>query len=179
MSARMAGAERIAPVHVTGNYAYQCTRMHGRHWSLVGDAYAFVDPMFSSGVFLAMHGAEKSADMVDAILRAPAREAALQRRLQRSFDAGLDEFKWFIYRFTSPPMRALFAQPRDLLGVERAVVSMLAGDVFDARPVVRRLRLFRAIYAVKALGMAPSAWRAWRRRRRQVAIEMREETLQG
>ncbi|MEJ7746899.1 MAG: FAD-dependent oxidoreductase, partial [Luteimonas sp.] len=37
---RMQGAERVAPVHVTGNYAYECTRMHGRHWSLLGDAYA-------------------------------------------------------------------------------------------------------------------------------------------
>lgn len=179
MASRMQGAERIAPVHVTGNYAYECSRMHGRHWTLLGDAYAFVDPMFSSGVFLAMHSAEKSAEMVDAILRAPRREAALQRRLQRDFDAGLDEFKWFIYRFTSPTMKSLFSQPRDVLGVERAVVSMLAGDVFDARPVLRRLRVFRALYALTALGMAPSAWRDWRRRRRQVAVEMREETLQG
>lgn len=179
MAERMRGAERIAPVHVTGNYAYECTRMHGRHWTLLGDAYSFVDPMFSSGVFLAMHSAEKSADMVDAVLREPAREAALQRALQRDFDAGLDEFKWFIYRFTSPTMKALFAHPRDVMGVERAVVSMLAGDIFDARPVVRRLRIFRFIYAISALGMAPGAWRAWRRRRGQVAVEMREETLQG
>lgn len=179
MAERMRGAERIAPVHVTGNYAYECTRMHGRHWTLLGDAYSFVDPMFSSGVFLAMHSAEKSADMVDAVLREPAREAALQRSLQRDFDAGLDEFKWFIYRFTSPTMKALFAHPRDVMGVERAVVSMLAGDIFDARPVVRRLRIFRFIYAISALGMAPGAWRAWRRRRGQVAVEMREETLQG
>lgn len=179
LAARMQGAERIAPVHVTGNYAYECTRMHGRHWTMIGDAYSFVDPMFSSGVFLAMHSAEQSARMVDAILRAPQREAALQRKLQREFDAGLDEFKWFIYRFTSPTMKSLFSNPRDVLGVERAVVSMLAGDVFQARPVLRRLRVFRALYALTALGMAPSAWRDWRRRRRQVAVEMREETLQG
>ncbi|MBE2210567.1 MAG: tryptophan 7-halogenase [Xanthomonadaceae bacterium] len=179
LATRMQGATRIAPVHVTGNYAYECTRMHGRHWTLLGDAYSFVDPMFSSGVFLAMHSAEQSAHMVDAILREPAREPALQRKLQREFDAGLDEFKWFIYRFTSPTMKAMFAEPRDVLGVERAVVSMLAGDVFQARPVLRRLRLFRAFYALTALGMAPSAWRDWRRRRRQVAVEMREETLQG
>ncbi|RMH93726.1 NAD(P)/FAD-dependent oxidoreductase [Lysobacter pythonis] len=176
---RMRGAERVAPVHVTGNYAYECTRMHGRHWTMIGDAYAFVDPMFSSGVFLAMHSAEQSALMVDAILRAPAREATLQRRFQRAFDTGLDEFKWFIYRFTSPAMEALFSAPRDIMGVERAIVSMLVGDIFDARPVLRRLRIFRIIYALTALGMLPGAWRAWRHRRRQVAVEMREETLQG
>lgn len=175
----MRDAERIAPVHVTGNYTYECTRMHGRHWSLVGDAYAFVDPMFSSGVLLAMHCAEQSATMVDQILREPAREAELQRKLQRDYDAGLDEFKWFIYRFTSPTMKALFSGPRDVLGVERAVVSMLAGDVFDARPVLRRLRIFRIIYGLTALSMAPRAWRARRDRQRQMAVEMAEETLQG
>ena len=179
LATRMQGAQRTAPVHVTGNYAYECTRMHGQHWTMLGDAYSFVDPMFSSGVFLAMHSAEKSAQMVDGILRAPEREAELQRKLQREFDSGLDEFKWFIYRFTSPTMKSMFAKPRDLLGVERAVVSMLVGDVFDAQPVRRRLRLFRALYALTALGMAPSAWRDWRRRRRQTAVEMREETLQG
>lgn len=179
LATRMQGAQRTAPVHVTGNYAYECTRMHGQHWTMLGDAYSFVDPMFSSGVFLAMHSAEKSAQMVDGILRAPEREAELQRKLQREFDSGLDEFKWFIYRFTSPTMKSMFAKPRDFLGVERAVVSMLVGDVFDARPVRRRLRLFRALYALTALGMAPSAWRDWRRRRRQAAVEMREETLQG
>src|SRR5690606_12241702 len=84
---RMAGARRVAPVHVTGNYAYECSRMHGPGWTLVGDAYQFVDPMFSSGVFLAMHAAERAAETVDAVLREPAREAGLQRALQRQLDA--------------------------------------------------------------------------------------------
>ncbi len=175
---RMTGAQRVAPVHVTGNYAYDCSRMHGPGWTLVGDAYNFVDPMFSSGVYLAMHGAEQAAQTVDGVLRAPQREAELQGTLQRHIDAGLDEFKWFIYRFTSPTMRELFANPRNVLQVEQAVVSMLAGDVFDARPVLRRLRVFRAIYALSALGMAPRALRGWLRRRRQLRTAFEGETLQ-
>jgi flavin-dependent dehydrogenase len=178
LAERMAGARRVAPVHVTGNYAYDCSRMHGPGWTLVGDAYSFVDPMFSSGVYLAMHGAEQAAATVDAVLRTPAREAQLQAALQRRLDAGLDEFKWFIYRFTSPTMKALFAHPRNVMQVEQAVVSMLAGDVFDARPVLRRLRVFRAIYALSALRMAPRALRGWLRRRRQVRLAFDEETLQ-
>lgn len=179
LAERMQNATRVAPVHVTGNYAYECTRMHGRGWSLLGDAYSFVDPMFSSGVYLAMRSAKQAADMVDAILKEPKREAALQRTMQRGFDAGLAEFKWFIYRFTSPTMKHLFGNPNNIFGIENAVVSMLVGDVFDAKPVLRRLRLFRVIYAITALGMAPRAWNAWHRRRRQVAIEMRDDTLQG
>jgi 2-polyprenyl-6-methoxyphenol hydroxylase-like FAD-dependent oxidoreductase len=165
-------------VHVTGNYAYECTRMHGPGWLLLGDAYSFVDPMFSSGVFLAMNGAERAIDVVDAALREPAREAGLLRALQRELDAGLDEFKWFIYRFTSPTMKWLFANPRNALQVEEAVVSMLAGDVFDARPVLWRLRVFRLIYAIVALRQGPAALRAWWRRRRQSATGFAGDTLQ-
>ncbi|MET7143974.1 FAD-dependent oxidoreductase [Xanthomonas sp. PPL139] len=176
---RMAGAQRVAPVHATGNYAYECTRMSGPRWLMLGDAYAFVDPMFSSGVYLAMHSAERGAAMVDAELRDPASEARLQRRLERHLRGGLDEFKWFIYRFTSPTMRELFAQPRNVLQVEQAVVAMLAGDVFDNRAVLRRLRVFRAIYALSAVAMLPRAWRAWRHRRRQAREQFHGDTLHG
>ncbi|QSX79295.1 NAD(P)/FAD-dependent oxidoreductase [Agrilutibacter solisilvae] len=177
IKARMHGATRVAPVHATGNYAYECTRMHGPGWLMLGDAYSFVDPMFSSGVFLAMHGAQRGADAVDAALREPAREPALLRAFARHLDAGLDEFKWFIYRFTAPPMKRLFNDPRNLLRVEEAVVSMLAGDVFQARPVLWRLRVFRLIYALTALRLAPAALRSRLERRRAARTKFSGDTL--
>jgi hypothetical protein len=69
-------------------------------------------------------------------------------------------------------MKRLFASPRNVLQVEQAVVSMLAGDVYDARPVIWRLRLFRFIYAMTALRIAPDALRNWRRRRRVLRQEL-------
>lgn len=176
--ARMAGAERVAPVHATGNYSYVSTRMCGPGWTKVGDAYAFIDPIFSSGVYLAMHSAERAAAMVAAALRTPAREAALQKAMTRGFDRGLKEFSWFIYRFTTPVMRHLFANPRNVWQIEQAVISMLAGDVFDNPAVVRRLRAFRLIYLITAAGMAPTTLRAWWRRRRQRRAGFSGETLQ-
>src|SRR3546814_3523415 len=53
--ARMGAAKRVAPVHVTGNYSYACPPMHGPGWVMAGDAFAFVDPVFPSGVYLAMN----------------------------------------------------------------------------------------------------------------------------
>ncbi len=166
IQARMQGSARIGPVHATGNYAYECTRMCGPNWVLVGDAYAFVDPMFSSGVFLGMHGAEKAAEMIDGSLREPAREHGLQRALAKHLNVGLDEFKWFIYRFTSPTMKHLFANPRNYMQVEQAVIAMLAGDVFDSAGVRRRLRIFRVLYTLTAIGMLPKALGHWWQRRR-------------
>lgn len=176
---RMRGAERVGELHVTGNYAYECTRMAGPGWVLVGDAYAFVDPMFSSGVFLGMYGAERAAAMVDGALRDPAREAALQHALQRHLDRGLDEFKWFIYRFTTPTMKHMFANPRNVLQIEQAVVGMLAGDVFDTPGVRRRLRLFRVLYWATAASMLPQTARSWWRRRRQARAGFEGDTLQA
>ena len=175
----MRDAVRVAPVHVTGNYAYDCNRMSGPGWTLLGDAWTFVDPMFSSGVFLAMNSAEQGADAIDQVLREPQREATLMRNLERRLTRGLDEFKWFIYRFTSPTMKRLFASPRNLLQVEQAVISILAGDVYDARPVIWRLRLFRLIYAATALRIAPEAIGSWWRQRRANRQHLADDLLRA
>ncbi|NYZ61196.1 NAD(P)/FAD-dependent oxidoreductase [Luteimonas deserti] len=175
--ARMQGAERVAPVHATGNYAYGSRRMAGPGWVLVGDAYAFVDPIFSSGVYLAMDGAREAAALVHAALDAPARETALQRAMQARLERGLRHFTWFIYRFNTPVMRRLFAAPRNDLQIEQAVISMLAGDVFDNAAVRWRLYMFRLIYAINAIAIAPQALRGWRARRRQARAGFRGDTL--
>jgi flavin-dependent dehydrogenase len=176
---RMDNAQRVAPVHVTGNYSYTCTRMTGPGWVMVGDAYAFVDPVFSSGVYLGMNSAEMAAEVVDGALREPAREAALQGAMVERLKRGLKHFQWFIYRFNTPVMRHLFNNPRNVWQVEQAVISMLAGDVFDNRKVLRRLRIFRAIYGFTALQLAPQAFRGWLNRRRQVNVAVSGDTLQS
>jgi flavin-dependent dehydrogenase len=178
VAARMRDAQRVAPVHVTGNYSYTCTRMTGPGWVMVGDAYAFVDPVFSSGVYLGMNSAEQAADVVDGALRDPSREAALQAAMVGRLKRGLRHFQWFIYRFNTPVMQHLFNNPRNVWQVEQAVISMLAGDVFDNPAVLRRLRAFRLIYALTSLQLAPHAVRGWLRRRRAVRDSFSGDTLQ-
>jgi flavin-dependent dehydrogenase len=144
---RMANANRVSDVRVTGNYSYTCMRMAGPGWVMVGDAYAFVDPVFSSGVYLAMHSGSKAAAMVGAVLDQPAREAALQHAFAARIQRGVRVFSWFIYRFNSPVMRDLFAHPGNQWQLEQGVISMLAGDVFDSAVVTRKLKLFKLVYA--------------------------------
>ncbi len=164
---RMERARITGEIHVTGNYSYACSRMAGPGWIMAGDAWTFVDPVFSSGVFLAMDGAAQAADVIDTSLREPAREAALQRQMARRLEKGVRVFSWFIYRFNSPTMRQLFAQPRNDFRIQDGVTSMLAGDVFDSRAVMLRVYLFRMIYAFTSLG-SPRRWLAelGQRRRR-------------
>jgi flavin-dependent dehydrogenase len=138
-------------VRVTGNYSYDSTRMGGPGWVLVGDAFAFLDPVFSSGVYLAMSGAEQAVAVVDQALREPTREPALQRKLEKRQRAGMARFSFFIYRFNGPVMREMFRDPRNTFQLEQGVISMLAGDLFDTPKVLRRLRVFKLIYAIFAL----------------------------
>lgn len=145
--ARLIGDE----VRVTGNYSYDSTQMGGLGWVMVGDAFAFLDPVFSSGVYLAMSGAEQAAAVVDTALREPRRESSLLRKLERRQRAGMARFAFFIYRFNSPIMGRIFRQPRNIWRIEQGVISMLAGDLFDSPTVMRRLRAFRLVYALTAL----------------------------
>ncbi|HET8550984.1 MAG TPA: NAD(P)/FAD-dependent oxidoreductase [Gammaproteobacteria bacterium] len=148
---RMSGMEPAGPVYMAGNYSYACTRIGGKGWIMVGDAYSFLDPVFSSGVYLAMSSARRAAIAVDAILRKPSREAALQRRYARETRRGLRKFSWFIYRFTTPAIKKLFMAPRNVLQIEQAVTSMLAGDVYRNRAADRRLFLFKLLYRITGL----------------------------
>lgn len=156
---RLDGAELIDnEVRVTGNYSYDATHMGGPGWILVGDAFAFLDPVFSSGVYLAMSGAEQAAALVDQALREPRKEAALLCKLEKRQRAAMSRFSFFIYRFNGPVMQQMFRQPRNTWQLEQGVISMLAGDLFDTPKVLRKLRLFKLVYAICTL-------RDWRRSR--------------
>jgi len=159
---RVEHAELIGnQVHVTGNYSYDSRQIGGPGWMLVGDAFAFIDPVFSSGVYLAMCGAEQAAQAVEMALHQPAAEKALLRRLEKRYRSGIRRFSFFIYRFNDPVMERLFRQPSNRLQIEQGMISMLAGDLFDSPRVLWRLQFFKLVYALGCLG----DWRRWRAER--------------
>ncbi len=157
---RMVTAEAAVPAQATGNYSYQSDRMAGPGFLMVGDAFAFIDPVFSSGVYLAMSSAERGVKVAEAWLSGSRLKYAMaRRRYERDTRRGLSVFSWFIYRFTTPAMSNLMSDPRNILGVVQAVISMLAGDVYSNRKVRRRLLVFKTIYNVSRFVQ----WRATRR----------------
>jgi flavin-dependent dehydrogenase len=168
LAERLRDAHRVTPVTATGNYSYQATRSHGPNCLMVGDAFAFVDPVFSSGVFLAMAGAFAGAETVDACLRDPAAAPRAVRDYERRVRDGLRLFSWFIYRVTKPAMRDLLMAPRDVFGVVGGVISLLAGDIYDSRGVRWRIRLFQLIYYLRSLATPGQSAAAVRRRRENI-----------
>ena len=146
-------------VRVTGNYSYDSMTMGGPGWIMIGDAFAFLDPVFSTGVYLAMTGGEQAAQLVDVALRDPAREMSLLRRMERRQRAAMKRFSFFIYRFNEPVIAQMFRSPRNIFKLEQGVISMLAGDVFQNRAVQWRLRLFKLVYGLTGLANF-QRWRA-------------------
>ena len=179
LAERMQGAELISEVEATGNYAYSCRHCHGDNFLLVGDAYAFVDPMFSSGVMMAMTTATTAAETVDTCLREPARAAAALKHFEHISRHGTREFSWFIHRITNPTMRDLFMGPRNYLRMKEALLGLLAGDIYGNTPIWSSLRAFKAVYYLMSLANLRRSIAAMRRRRINIQPVDSERMIAG
>jgi flavin-dependent dehydrogenase len=166
LAERLRDAKLTHGVTATGNFSYRADRMHGERYIMIGDAFAFIDPVFSSGVMLAMNSAFQGADVVDASLRDPAQAPALLRKFDRSVRSGVDNFSWFIYRMTHPTIRDMFMGPGNALRMQEAVLSLLAGDLFRGTPIHWSLRAFKSAYYFLNLLHPRRTLAAWRLRRR-------------
>ena len=122
-------AELVSEVEATGNYSYSCKSSHGPGYVLVGDAFTFIDPMFSSGVLMAMFNGVAAAKALDTCLRRPGAAAAALKEFDRAVRHGPKEYSWFIYRITNPTMRDLFMAPRNDFRMKEAMLGLLAGDI--------------------------------------------------
>ncbi|MGZ5042045.1 MAG: NAD(P)/FAD-dependent oxidoreductase, partial [Usitatibacter sp.] len=165
LQARLAQAELVAEPEATGNYSYQSDICQGENFILVGDAYMFIDPVFSSGVMLAMNSGFAGTDVVDARLKGDrAAEARARARFEHVSRVGPKHFSWFIYRVTNPTLRDLFMNPSDNLRMKSALLSVLAGDLFGKTRIKPGLYAFRAVYYLFSLANLRRSLTAWRRR---------------
>jgi 2-polyprenyl-6-methoxyphenol hydroxylase-like FAD-dependent oxidoreductase len=166
MRSRLVNAKAVPEfeVRATGNFSYQCSKMYGDGWMMVGDAFAFIDPIFSSGVLMAMTNACEAAEITGAILDGKPGTARMLRKYQKRVVKGIKTFSWFIERFNSPGLRHLFMNPGNPLRIEEAVTSVLAGDVYGNPRVDWRLQAFKLLYYMYSIAEWRDTLRDVRRR---------------
>jgi flavin-dependent dehydrogenase len=169
LAEKLKDATLISEVEATGNYSYSCDHSHGANYFLVGDAYTFIDPVFSSGVMLAMNSGIAAAEAIHACRTQPATAKRTLKQFDRTMRHGPKQFSWFIYRVTNPTMRELFLGPRNVLRMEEALLSLLAGDIFGRTPIWRSLRLLKGVYFLMSLANLGRTIRAARRRAVNIA----------
>lgn len=164
---RLEGSTRVSEITATGNFTYKCRENGGDGYMLVGDAYGFIDPLFSTGVMLAMESGASAAERVHRILDTPAEERALVAEHKRTIDRAMRDFTWLVYRMPNPIMRDLMMTPDDQLtapaarNAKRAVVTLLAGDVFSrtTAEMHRHMRTFKLVYFLHCLAQPVRWWR--------------------
>lgn len=168
LAERLRDAKLIEPATATGNYSYVAERTMGRNYLMLGDAYTFIDPVFSTGVLLAMQSAFVGADTIETCLDRPAQAGTALKRFDAVMRRGPGIFSWLIYRVTTPAVRALFMEPSNRFRVQEALISVLAGDIYRRTPWRARMLFFRAIYYLKSLRLLRQSIAAWFRRRRSI-----------
>jgi flavin-dependent dehydrogenase len=159
------GAERVTELYTASNFAYSIEPIVGDRFLCVGDAVAFVDPIFSPGVFLAMQSAELAAGAILSAFRSGRFEARRFRHYERALRRGTRPFERFIESFYDRAFLEVFLRPRNVLGVVPAVTGVLAGGSFGTLPKHLRLSLWFFHQVVR--------FTRWARLRRGVAIESR------
>jgi flavin-dependent dehydrogenase len=157
VAGRMTGAEQIGDITATGNYSYRATTAHGQGWMAIGDAFAFLDPIFSSGVLLAMTSGQLGADVAQSWLRRPAEGVAAAKRAERQICGAMDSLGWLVYRINTPVLRAMFMSPSNHFRMRDGLVAMLAGNLKIDRQLRGPVLAFKTVYYVLS-GLVRLGW---------------------
>ena len=160
-------AERVTPIHRAANFAYTNAPVVGDRFLCVGDAVAFIDPIFSSGVFIAMRSAELAADSILAAFAANRFSARCFAAYERRVRRGLAPFFKFIHKYYEPAFLDLFLNPNNAFGMVTAVLNVLSGGSFIRMPLRIRFGL--------SLLFALTRINTWARRRAGKPVESRLE----
>jgi flavin-dependent dehydrogenase len=157
----LAAARRVSPARFDADYSYLGTELAGDRWVTVGDAAAFLDPIFSTGVLLAMQGGLDVAAAIDAGLRAGDLSRRRFTTYERLVRTRYHHFRRFAVGFYDPNFRDLWFRRTKRWGVYQAVLSVLAGNWRPSLAVRLRIGLFFTLVALqRVIPIAPRSPRA-------------------
>ncbi|MGH9204703.1 MAG: NAD(P)/FAD-dependent oxidoreductase, partial [Vicinamibacterales bacterium] len=148
----VANATPVTPARFDADYSYLHSRHAGDRFVLAGDAGAFLDPIFSTGVLMAMQSGIEAAEVIgeglrDGDLRAH-RFAAYERRVVRRYH----HFRRFATGFYDPAFRDLFFSRSSRFGIYESVLSVLGGNwrpSWSTRIRLEAFFLFVALHRLK------------------------------
>ena len=139
---QMRDAERVTPVRTAADFSYRSTQLTGDRWMLAGDAAGFIDPVFSSGVFLAVLGGEQAADVLHEVLDHPRKRRKLFAHYERNINKAMDVYLRFVDAWYSKEFIEVFLHPQDLFQIPPAVNAVLGGNIGDSFAIKWRMWIF-------------------------------------
>ncbi len=153
MRERLKDARLLNTLQSTSDFSYHNRRLVGPRLLRIGDAAGFMDPIFSAGVYLAMHSGklaskvviESLADGTDGARRAKAYEKRVFHAMQYYWE--------MVEQFYTTPFMELFMEPREKFKLPDAIVAILAGELEGGWKLDWRRKLF--FWLVKAQSRWP------------------------
>jgi flavin-dependent dehydrogenase len=145
----MGAAKRVTPVYATGDFSYRNSKLTGDRWLLAGDAAGFVDPVFSSGVYLALLSGEQAADALNLALDRPQSRPKAFRYYERRIGRVLDIYlRWASAWYTQEFME-VFLFPKEIFGLVPTVSAVLSGNEIRDFGMRWRLCIFNVLVALQ------------------------------
>lgn len=126
---RLEGANQLFPIQTTKDFSYRASKIAGEHWVLIGDAFGFLDPVYSTGLFLALQSGEMAADTIIEAFRDNDFSETKLGEFGQKFVDGMEAFRKLVYAFYTKDFsfaRFLSEYPEHLGGI----VDILSGDVY-------------------------------------------------
>jgi FADH2-dependent halogenase len=142
MRDRMCNARLVSPLQVTSDFSYRNRRLVGPRLLRVGDAAGFLDPVFSSGVYIAMYSGRMAAQAIIATLAAGDDGHRRFKSYEKKIIAAMDVYWEMIEGFYTRPFMELFMEPRRRFQLPDAIVAILAGELDGGWRLDLRRRLF-------------------------------------
>ena len=158
MAERMKKAVRVSPVYSASDFSYRNTTLAGERWLLAGDAAGFIDPVFSSGVFLAIMSAEKAADALEEVLQDERKRHRLFKKYSHSVNRVMDIYLTFVNAWyeRSREFLEVFLNPTETMQIAAAVNAVLAGNEGKSLAIKWRMWLFYFfVYAQRFVALSP------------------------
>ncbi|MGH9374459.1 MAG: NAD(P)/FAD-dependent oxidoreductase, partial [Vicinamibacterales bacterium] len=128
---RVRGAKRATGYFATRDYSYRSKQVAGDGWVLVGDAFGFLDPLYSSGVLLALKSGELAADAIAAGLAGGATTAAALGAWGDGFNEGMDRMRRLVCEYYDGFSFGNFVRHHPHL--RGTITDLLIGELFTDR----------------------------------------------
>jgi FADH2-dependent halogenase len=145
LARRMTRAHRVTKAYASADFSYRQSRFAGDRWLLAGDAAGFIDPVFSSGVFLALLAGEQAADILDIVLDHPQKAPRLFKQYERLLHRAMDGYLRFVESWYSKEFIEVFLYPQDVFQIPPAVNAVLGGNISGGFAIRWRMKLFYCI----------------------------------
>jgi flavin-dependent dehydrogenase len=129
VKSRIANAKQLFPIKTTKDFSYRATQVAGNGWILAGDAFGFLDPIYSSGVLLALCSGEMAGEAIHEALQDNDVSSARLAKYGQRFATGMEAVRKLVYAYYTRNFS--FAKfLKKYPNCRQDIIHILSGNVF-------------------------------------------------